>query len=154
LDFRHRERSQRLQAPHGQAHGARMDQWNDTDDEQTGDEEADRNEHDRFDHGLRLLKPRQLITAATDFLPQWHGRPDAASVAGGYPNPVRAGRAGAGASGARQSQPPVRRCSLFACIQNGFQVAVGVNLRYPTLAPSRMPTPVRIGTTTTLPAAS
>ena len=39
---------------------------------------------------------------------------------------------------------------LAAINQNGFQVAVGVNLRYPTLAPSRMPTPVRIGTTTML----
>ena len=42
------------------------------------------------------------------------------------------------------------RSSKIAANQNGFQVDCGVNLRYPMLAPSRSPTPERIGTTTTL----
>src|SRR5215510_9163972 len=51
----------------------------------------------------------------------------------------------------RGNSDGLARCwPLLANAQNGFHVAVGVNFRYPTLAPSRSPTPVRIGTTTIL----
>ena len=50
LNFRHRERGERFQPPHGEAHGARMDQRNDADDEQARDKKPDPDKHDRFDH--------------------------------------------------------------------------------------------------------
>ena len=51
LDFRHRQRGERLQPSHGQPHCARMHQGKDADDEQARDQEPDPHEHDRFDHG-------------------------------------------------------------------------------------------------------
>jgi hypothetical protein len=50
LDFRPRNRGQRFQATHGQAHRARMHQRDDADDEQPRDQEPDPDIHDRFDH--------------------------------------------------------------------------------------------------------
>jgi hypothetical protein len=38
-----------------------MHQGNDTDDEQTRDEKSDPDEHDRFDHGKRLLNHIDLF---------------------------------------------------------------------------------------------
>ena len=50
LNFRHRKRGKGFQPPHGETHGARMDQWNDADDEQARDKDPDPDKHDRFDH--------------------------------------------------------------------------------------------------------
>src|ERR1039457_1906405 len=109
-----------------------MDEGNDDEPEQGCDEESDPEIHDRFDHKRRLQ-----LTVAREY------------------NDTRA------------QSPPVQPkispnpgSALYilyevsvAAPQNGFQLAFGVNLRYPILAPSRSPTPERIGTTTMLPEA-
>src|ERR1700690_893979 len=110
-----------------------MDEGNDDEPEQGCDEESDPEIHDRFDHKRRLQ-----LTLAREYNDTRAQRPPAQPKTN--LNPWHALYILYKVSG--------------AATQNGFQLAFGVNLRYPILAPSRSPTPERIGTTTMLPEAS
>ncbi len=78
LDLGHGHGGERLEAAHGQAHGARMHQRNHADDEQARDQEPDPDIHDRFDH----KKAPPEITAR-GCLPECHGAHRASSPSGG-----------------------------------------------------------------------
>src|SRR6185437_6460248 len=78
LDFRPRNRGQRFQATHGQAHRARMHQRDDADDEQPRDQEPDPDIHDRFDHDSSWT---------TSAISPQNGTPGRALPASADPNP-------------------------------------------------------------------
>src|SRR5262249_54062244 len=53
LNFRHRQRRGCLEPTHCQPHGARMDERNDNDPDQSRDKKANAEKHDRLNHGPR-----------------------------------------------------------------------------------------------------
>src|SRR5258708_24045817 len=97
-----------------------MDQWDDADHEQARDQKADADIHHRFDHD---------VSCTLGLLPECLG---SITPYPAQPYPVPVARISMAYASARPlAKPAARPCSGSAStdVQNGFQVAVGVNLR-------------------------
>ena len=60
LDFGHRQRRRGFEPPHCQAYGAVVDERNDNEPDQSRDQKADPEIHDRFDHGTYASNSRKF----------------------------------------------------------------------------------------------
>jgi hypothetical protein len=78
LDLGHRQRGRGLEAPHGQANGAAVDEGNDDEPDQGRDEKPDAEIHDRLNHGT--TPPNATLARSSPMRP-WQRRAGDASNA-------------------------------------------------------------------------
>ncbi len=118
LDFGHRHRDGVFETALGEADGALVDEGNQDDRQQTRDEKATPEIHDRFDHGRHSCLPPRFM-AESRFLSPRDARMDA-SATRHTPSP---------GTGLRPASRVRRPRSERVPGQNGFQVDCGVNFK-------------------------